>query len=262
MVTASITSFVCSCFSCYQNRTQSRWISTRRSLTLTSLTYTIIIVQPRVCSVPVNWRFMTSQRQNTSVTWTIAVKHLLPRQQHYGQVSGIKLQITNSFQVHEMWPGFDSAMWPGLKFAGRQVSTQPRSQCYPRGREVGFHRGRTSEHANKNKLCRQTSTLHRVLNTGKRPKKNGKSTEWWKNWNLSLKSLNFSLQIFIFLSIQEIEKNLKFHFARYGKTNSTTWTYCSLITFYLNGHILGFQTDSKFRNTIIWLDACFWECKC
>jgi len=31
---------------------------------------------------------MTSQRRNTSATWTIDAKPLLQRREHYGQVSG------------------------------------------------------------------------------------------------------------------------------------------------------------------------------
>ena len=50
-----------------------------------------------------------------------------------------------------------------------------------------FHRGQTSEHANKNKLRRQTSTLHRVLNTsnffGKRLQKM-RNQQCWNAGNI------------------------------------------------------------------------------
>ena len=81
------------------------WISTRRFPGLTFPTYMTTTVQSPVCLVCVNWRFMTSQKLNISVTWTIAVKPLLPRAKFYGQVCEVK-EISCSLQYYSCTPLF------------------------------------------------------------------------------------------------------------------------------------------------------------
>lgn len=77
------------------------WTSTRRFPGLTFPTYMTTTVQSPVCLVRVNWRFMTSQKLNISVTWTIAVKPLLQRAKFYGQVCEVK-EVSFSFEYHSL----------------------------------------------------------------------------------------------------------------------------------------------------------------